>query len=199
VKLSRFPRVAGEDDESLSKRLGVRVEVLGEARAELARELDQRGLPPVEIGGRGLEIFDYLIRVPEPVYAALTELSNARQAQNTIAQVTPTALIRSLIVRALEHPEDVKVIHKIWRVWGQRYPGTERIGRQVCISVSRGAMQVFDEMAIVRQTTRSALVRSMVIDFLEDRVPGLKLVLSAKDMLNDPAVFRRLQNAETHG
>lgn len=197
MKLSRFPRIQGEDDEALSRRLGVRVEVLREAQAELDQETVDKGLRPATVGGRSIEIFDYLVKVPEPVFEALRELSNARQSEHTIAQVTPTALMRSLIVRVLEHPEEPKVIHRVWKVWGQRYPNTERKGRHVCISVSRGAMNVFDEIAREKDATRAALMRSIVIDFLEDRVAKLKLVLSATDMLNDPTVYRRMRHAET--
>lgn len=184
----------GEDDESLSKRLGVRREVLEEARAELAQDLLARGLEPHDIGRR-TEAQEYLFKVPEVVHEALRDLSVAKGGE--AQKVTPTAFMRSLIVRVLEHPDEPKVIHRLWRVWGQSFSGVEQKGHQIAIKVSRGAMMVFDQVASERGTTRAALLRSITIDFLEDRVPRLKLVLSSKDMLNDPDVFRRYRDATT--
>lgn len=180
VMLSKWVTYLGDTDETLSARLGIRVDVLLEARARLHAELKRKGLKMRELGSQReymRQEADYgvfFVQLPKAVHDDLMVVVNARNQSSS-------SVLRSLIYAILTQPGVPSRIMRQWEYRGQVHRD-ERVRekrRQMRTKVSRGADQALLQMARNANVTPTTLVRSAIIDLLEGRLRKLAVITLA--------------------
>lgn len=171
---TRWARVEG-DVEKISKHLGVRPEVLEEARRRGER--------------RAIDTCAFVLFMPEEIFKLWKRTLELQGLEGGL-------LLRGLIQVLLTSAKKPTWTNNWWMVGGKRYNmGNNRKGQnwpwKVKALISRGADRALVQIADHHRTTKTSLIRGQVIDYLEGRSP--KVILMPSDaMANDPKKYTNL-------
>lgn len=191
VKESGWVGYSGEDDEQLSSRLGVRPEVLVEARNSLADEYRREGREPLDVGTRRRRQFPaqprYEVVLPKVVHKDWLVYCRARQLDES-------TVLRSIVHYLLSRPQNPGPITYRWWYRGRCYRvckergGRKKTGKfitSVEARITNGARAALTRRARSLNVHPSALVRAVMMDLLEGRLKSLPVV-NIDQMWDDP-------------
>jgi hypothetical protein len=207
LKETRWLGFIGDDWESVSKRLGVRPEILVEAQRSLDEEYRELGRHPKPLGQ------DHLLRrmgprcrceilLPWEVYEDWLAYCRARQLSKSV-------LLRSVIHRMLSVPTQPGHVGKGWIYRGQALKACckRNIGRggkrgRLMTSISTELTHGAHE-ALVRRARKSGvpcagLLRGAVLDLLEGRTKQLVVMSRVDELWDDPTRYWTLDQVN-HG
>lgn len=190
LQMLRWSSPGDEPVAITARALGVQKNVLEEAIAARAAEIEERGKPRRALGKRALNRSDYaLVRVtmPAPIYA------DWKHYCETLG-VKPAAILRSLIHHFLSTGIKPSTLTSEWRYRGAVYKLESSFSRRTTPSaptrITRGAQQVLDEYAAHWGVRATAIVRGLLVDLLEGRMRALKIV-AYPELWGDPARYQR--------
>jgi len=195
VKESGWVAYAGEDLESISQRLGIRPEIITEARNVLADEYRKSGKLPWDVRPRNkLDPVRsrYEIVLPKVVHEDWKKYCESRE-------LTQAAMLRSLIHYVLCRPDSPTWLSDHWRYHGRVHRicnvrggkhGKGRFITSVQTDLTPGANEALKMRARDASVEASGLVRGAIIDLLEGRIKKLPVVHS-RQMWDDPARYWR--------
>lgn len=175
VARTRWAR-ADYDWEKLAPHLGVQVDVLRDARA-------RHGERPV------VETCAFVLQMPEQVWKDWKRVCAHQDLEGGLA-------LRGLVQSLLLNAKRPTWIGKGWMYRGRRVRmagvshGENWPWKQKTM-LSRGADRALSAIAEELKTTKTALVRGQLLDYLEGKAPRI-ILMSAEDMSNDPHRYTRL-------
>jgi hypothetical protein len=164
-----------EPVEQTAERLGVRVEILIEAKRRYAQNVERGRLG----GGLISEATELVLKVPEALHQRWCESCEDLQLESG-------AVFRTLVHMLLMARENPSGLHEEWLVAGQRFKiGSTRNKAwpwRIRTTISRGAKSALRIRAERGRVTETALVRAKVIEFLEGKIVRLEHVFTAEQM-----------------
>ena len=163
------------DLEQISKHLGVRPELLQEARERSKRRI--------------VDTCAFVLYMPEEVFK-LWERTVALQG------LKGGLLLRGLIQVLLVNAKVPTWTQNWWMLGGKRHNmGNNKKGQnwpwKVKTLISRGADRALVQIADHHKTTKTSLVRGQVIDYLEGRARRV-ILMPSEAMANDPKKYTNL-------
>ncbi len=184
LTLTRWSARLDMADEALAEHLGVQVSVLLESRALREAELKKRGLGGRVKGKRryvGTDYAELAVGMPRSIYDEWRAFCTARQ-------VEPGTVFRSIIHHFLLHPARPPYTQSwIFRgrlvsmgPWSSK--GHEPRART---RVTRGAQIALDTHADSWNLRPAALMRGLLIDFLEGKILKMKMI-AFSELWGDP-------------
>jgi hypothetical protein len=172
LKETSYSIRSGETLETLAKRLGVRTEILRTAQAEKAQELLAMGRSPalaLSSRARGRDV-QLTVHCPKNVYDAI-------RARAEDMGMTPAEIIRAITNTLLSGPDNPYILHRSWLYQGVRQTVGPQNGKKwrlyFDVAMSVGAHVALKERAKRLETTKTALVRGAITDYLEGRMSGV--------------------------
>lgn len=173
IKRTRFARESTTLEET-AERLGVRPDVLAQARQEY-REKSFRAR---------YERYRFCVTTPKIVRDHWNRVAAARKIEGSL-------LLRGLIQALLLSGQPPTTTHTFWLYRGVEMPLTGIKSKwpwRIEASISRGADKALDDIANHIGCSKTALVRGQVVDFLEGRTKRVVLI-SSSQMYNDPRKY----------
>lgn len=182
IKDTRFSVRSGETLDELAQRLGVQAEVLRVAQAEKAAELARIGRRQAGVSKRKVPSPQFEIWCPEVIFEEIRDRTSRMGS-------TATELLRAITHTLLSGPDNPYVLLRGWMYRGARYYMSPPPGKvwpwKIPVAISHGADAALRRRADRLGTTKTALVRGALVDFLEGRLPGLHYV-AVSEMWQDP-------------
>lgn len=164
-----------DDLESCARALGVQPDVLREAREQYGRR------PRAETAA-------LCIKFPEVVFKHWRAVASAQKLESAL-------LMRGLIEALLLGGRLPTWAGRFWFFRGKKYDITIPQGTnwpwKVYTEISRGADRALEDIARVNKTTKTALVRGQVLDYLEGKTHRVVL-LNSSAMAGDSERYLRL-------
>lgn len=174
IKRTRFARESTTLEET-AERLGVRADVLAQARQEYRQKAFRADY----------ERYRFFVSAPKIVRDHWNRVAAARKIEGPL-------LLRGLIQALLLSGQPPTTTHTFWFYRGVAMPIPSGIKSKwpwrIEASISRGADKALDDIANRLGCSKTALVRGQVVDFLEGRTKRVVLI-SSSQMYNDPRKY----------
>jgi len=183
LKETRFAITVDDTVESLAENLGVSAELIATARAEKEAELLGKGLPAAGIARIGKKRPPQIsIWFPKDAYGHFVD-------EAKLMGRDAGSLLRAIVYTLLTGPDNPRWMGRGWIYDGRREHLKRYQERRwpwvVHLSVTVGAHVALADRAERLHTTKTALIRGAVIDYLEGRMPSVKFV-ELSEMWEDP-------------
>jgi hypothetical protein len=192
LKQARWVHLAGDDIESVAKRLLIHPDAIRIAQRELNAQLRRRGRGALQIGTGRQRASRKAIELmfPKPIYEDW--ISYCRQRD-----LAPAMVLRSLMHALLSGESNPRWLGRGWRYRGQHlrmegYTVKYRNKKWPYVSkawVSQGSVRALSARAAALGVKQTALVRGMVIELLEGRLHHFDIIGAASEMWDDESRY----------
>lgn len=176
LTLTRWSAPLALSTAELAVHLGVQVSTLEEAQALRDSELNKRAQGGVTRGRRryiGSDYAEVEVRMPRSLHAEWREFCAARQ-------VEPGTVFRSIIHHFLLDPKRPSSTSRKWIYRGKVLPmdwmKKEHLKLKARARITRGAQIALDTHADAWGVPPSAVLRGLLMDFLEGKILRMKMV-----------------------
>lgn len=199
LKVTRWPYPAATSLAELSRKLGVRPEVLLQAQAELDSERRHQGLPLTRLGDpsrrSGRAQAQLTMQMPEEIHGRWAVESKRRG-------ITAAVLFRSAVHRFLSFPDPpVHPTVSVWMVDGAAcslpWKPPARWPFWVNAYITRGAKEALTRRARAYGCPEFALLRAIMLDTLAGHLDKKLIYLTTVDgMWDDPQRYWTMEPRE---
>lgn len=195
VKQSRWRAVAGEELETVARRLGVQPEVILEAQAALDADQAALGRSERVVGSPATYGVPRRVDVnfPKPVWQDWEAYCKLRQLQHGV-------LLRSLIHTLLSGPDQPRWLGRGWVYRGHRLrmlssdaKGKKNWPYTAKTWITHGASRALVVRANVCGCTVTALMRGIVLELLEGRLERVLMASAVQAMWDDETRYWTLR------